>query len=112
MNCPGCNTLIRFQQLYCGHCGEELGKPCPSCFFVTAKTDNFCVRCRHAFQPTVAVQPMAQRSVPPPLPEPPATVHQGINTLWQEAQLDDDTDIKRRKNLTQSEIDRLFGNNP
>lgn len=103
MNCPHCQAPSWGQQLYCGQCGTALGKPCPSCFFTTWAADRFCRHCRHPFYQAVAPSPAQPVNAPP---VPPA-----LNALWQEAQTDDQSDLTRRHNLTQADIDKLFGAN-
>jgi class 3 adenylate cyclase/tetratricopeptide (TPR) repeat protein len=58
--CASCGFENRPGALFCGSCGEQLGRACPACGEIVALELAFCTRCGSAMAPGEIVQPILE----------------------------------------------------
>ena len=58
--CASCGFANRPGALFCGSCGEQLGRACPSCGEVVALGLAFCTSCGEAIEPAEEERPLVE----------------------------------------------------
>jgi len=119
ITCTGCKRKNRAHRGYCGRCGASLQPVCRGCHFVNEAGDVYCGGCGntlvlHAGAGAAAVPPPRMQGLPtPPRPPKPPTPARGpeseVSALFMPAQTASPDDQLPAANITQADLDRLFG---
>jgi class 3 adenylate cyclase/tetratricopeptide (TPR) repeat protein len=62
-SCAACGFTNPAGALYCGSCGQELGRPCPSCGTLVGEGLAFCTACGAALDGDEDTQPAEERKI-------------------------------------------------
>ena len=124
MNCPRCQRTNAPHRRYCGDCGTNLEPVCRACNFENETRDRFCGGCgcgltHQSVAPVAAVAPVPAparvRTVAMPPPPPPvkhsapaAPTHELDGLFASPAAVNDGPKLPDA-NISQDDLDRLFG---
>ena len=121
MLCSSCRRENRDQRRFCGGCGSALGWVCCGCSFFNYAEEHFCGGCGLAERaergatarpaandapPVVEVAPVVRPKAGPTAATRAALIRRELSTAAVEQP---GTESDRKKNVSQDEINRLFG---
>ena len=106
--CRACQRPNRWARRFCGGCGAHLGCVCRTCGFANGSDDRFCGGCGARIADDVAV--VTSPPVRPSMASIPTVTKPGgeLDGLFGEHEVDE-PDALPAENVTQGDLDKLFG---